>query len=135
MPFREEFFLYTTGWSAPVAAIGANIVQQIAISEDAMFKAYYATLHVRQGGAGAELVVLNFAGTILIEDSAVGKTLMNIPIPCDALVANGQHVYNFAPPRMFNGNSTVIITTVPSVATTTSVCLTLHGAKMIKLGV
>lgn len=132
--YREEFFLYTTGWSDPVAAIGANIVQQISISEDAVFKAYYLTLHIRQGAPGAELIVLNFSGTISIEDSSLGKTLMNVPIPCDALVANGQNVYNFAPPRLFNGNSTIIITTVPPVADATAACIVLHGAKLLPFG-
>lgn len=132
--YREENFFYGTGWSAPAAAAGAAIVQTINISEDAAFKAYYATLHIAQGAVGAELIVLNFAGTIQIEDSALGKTLANVPIPCDALMANGRDVYNFAPPRYFNGNSTIIVTTIPNVATATMVCLVLHGAKLYKTG-
>lgn len=131
MQFREENFWYTTGWSAAVSANGGTATGQILLSADAMFKAYYITMHVRQGAAAAEVIVLNAACDVLINEAQVGKNMSNAAMPVDALVSNGQNMYVLAPPRIFTGNTTILFTWTSNVATRTQFNAVLHGAKLI----
>lgn len=131
--YREENFYYATGWSPQMAAVGAAVTVNINIAADSPFKAYYMTIAVRQGAAGAELLVANWAGDIQINDSQVGKNLLNIAGPVDALAGNGQFPYNLAPPRIFASNATIIVTFTSNVVTRTQCNLVLHGAKMFKI--
>lgn len=131
MAYREENFLYATGWSDPMAAAGAVVASQISIGADAPFKCYYITVHVRQGLEDCELLVANWAGDIQINDSQTGKSLFNIPAPVDCIAGNGQLPYNVAPPRIWAGNATVIFTVTSNVVTRTEVCVVLHGAKLL----
>lgn len=132
MQYREENFLYSTGWSPIMAAAGAVVAAQINIAADAPFKNYYITIHVRQGVEDCELLVANWAGEIQINDSQVGKNMCNIAVPVDALAGNGQLPYNLAPPRIWAGNATVLFTITSNVATRTEVCVVLHGAKLFR---
>lgn len=134
MQFREENFWYATGWTAAVSAIGGTATGQILLSADAMFKAYYLTMHVRQGAAGSEVIVLNAACDVLINEAQVGKNLSNVAMPVDALVSNGQNMYVLAPPRIFTGNTTIVLTFTSNVATRTQFNCVLHGAKLIPAG-
>lgn len=131
--YREENFFYTTGWSAAMAAAGAVVNMHINIASDANFKAYYLTASIRQGIAGAEVLVAAFAGDVQINDSQVGKNLFNIAAPIAAIAGTGQFPYNFAPPRLFASNATVIFQVISNVATRTQVAFTLHGAKLYQV--
>lgn len=133
MNFREENFIYTTGWSDPIAAIGAAAQMNITVAADASFKAYYLTIAVRQGAVGTELLVVNWAGDVNLNDSAIGKTLMNVPVPVDSLAGNGPWPYNLTPPRIFAARSTIVVTFTSNVATRTECNLSLHGSKLYKL--
>lgn len=130
---REENFIYSTGWSDPMAVIGAAQEMDITIASDADFKVYYLTLAVRQGAVGVEVLVGNWAGDVNLNDSAIGKNLMNVPIPADGLNGTGQWPYNFSPPRIFNSRSTIVVQFTSNVATRTECNLSLHGAKLFAL--
>ena len=131
----EENFMYTTGWSPGMAGVGAANEMPILISSDAPFKAYYLTLTVRQGVAGAEVLVANWAGDVNINDSSLGKDLMNLPIPADAIAGTGQLPYNLSPPRIFAASTTVVVTFTSNVVARTQCSLTLHGSKLFKVPV
>ena len=128
--YREENFLYTTGWSAPMIAAGQAENLVIMIGADAPFKCYYVTIHVAQGLENCELLVQDWAGEIVWRDNVIGKDLMNMALPIDALAGNGRDVYNMAPPRIFNLSTTLTFTVTSNVVTRTIVCIVLHGAKM-----
>ncbi len=128
--YREENFLYTTGWSDPMIAAGQAVNMQILIGADAPFKVYYVTIHVAQGLEDCELLVQNWAGEIIWRDNVIGKDLMNMALPIDALAGDGRDVYNVAPPRIFNLSTTLTFTITSNVVTRTIVCIVLHGAKM-----
>lgn len=127
---REENFIYCTGWCDELDAAGAAAMVNITIAADASFKAYYITIAIRQGDEGAELLVANWAGVVNLNDSAIGKDLMNIPIPVDSLNGTGQLPYNLAPPRIFAARSTIIVTFTTNVVTRTQCSLSLHGSKL-----
>jgi len=129
---REENFIYCTGWCDPLAAAGAAQMVNITIAADASFKAYYITIAVRQGAEDTELLVANWAGDVTLNDSAIGKELMNIPIPVDSLNGTGQLPYNLAPPRIFAARSTILVTFTTNVVTRTECSLSLHGSKLYK---
>ncbi len=129
---REENFVYSTGWSPQLIVAGQAVEMDITISSDADFKAYYLTLQVRQGAIGTELIVANWAGDVNINDSSIGKDLMNVPIPAAALNGDGQWPYNLSPPRIFAAISTIIVGFTTNVATRTEVNLSLHGAKLYR---
>jgi hypothetical protein len=127
---REENFIYCTGWSDPMALAGATVTPQIQIGADAPFKCYYITIAVKQGAEGEEVLVLNWAGTISIKDTVVGKDLMNVAIPVQALAGTGEFPYNVPPPRVWAHDSTVIFSVTTNVATRTLVNICLHGSKL-----
>ncbi len=128
--WREENFFYTTGWSDEMVAAGGAVNMQILVGNDAPFKCYYVTAHIRQGVAGSELMVLNWAGDLIWRDNVIGKDLMNQAMPLDAIAGNGRDVYNMPPPRVFNVSTTLTFTATSNVATRTQVNITLHGAKL-----
>lgn len=129
---REENFFYTTGWSLPSAAAGTALDQNIQISSDAPFKAYYITAISRQGALNNEVIVVNFAGNVQINDSQVGKNLFNVAGAFVAIQGDGRQPYIIAPPRILAANTTIIFTTTFNVATRTEVQYVLHGAKLFK---
>ena len=128
--YLEENFLYTTGWSDPMIAPGQAVNLVIMIGADAPFKCYYVTIHVAQGLEDCELLVQNWAGDIVWRDNVIGKDLMNMALPIDALAGNGRDVYNLAPPRIFNMATTLTFTITSNIVTRTIVSIVLHGAKM-----
>ena len=130
MAIREENFIYTTGWSAAMAAAGANAQLTLSIAADAPFKAYYLTVSVRQGAAGAELLVAAWAGDVQINDAQVGKNIFNAAGPVDCLAGSGQLPYILTPPRIFAASTSIIVTFTSNVATRTQANLCLHGAKL-----
>jgi len=127
---REENFLYSTGWSGAIAAVGGVAAMTLSIAADAPFKAYYLTVSVRQGAAGAELLVVAFAGDIQINDSQVGKNFFNVAGPIDSIAGSGQRPYILTPPRIFAASTSILFTVTSNVATRTQVNVTMHGAKL-----
>ncbi len=129
--YDRQNFWYTTGWSpAPMIAIGGVSNLQILISQDAPFLVYYVTAHVRQGAAGTEVLVLNWAGDIVWRDQSVGADLMNVAMPLDAMAGDGRDPYDLAPPRVFMNNTTVTFTATSNTAVRTEVNIVLAGAKL-----
>lgn len=129
---REENFFYSTGWLPAMAAAGATVAGNINIAADVAFKAYYMTVAVRQGAAGAEVLVVNWAGELQIADSAIGKTFFNVPAAVDAVIGWGRDPYILTPPRIIASNSTLVVTVTSNVVTRTQVQVVLHGAKLYK---
>lgn len=122
-----QHFCYTSGPLVLAAAVGAVVNGTINIGADADFQCNYLTATVIQAG----LVVVNWGGTILINDTAIGKTFTNAPAALDAFRGNGQLPYPFNPARRFRGNSSITITLTNNVATATTVEVVFHGNKIL----
>jgi hypothetical protein len=129
--YRKQNFYYTTGWSVAMAGVGQVANEVLLVSNDAPFLCFYTTATVRQGIAGAEVIVLDWAGDIVWHDNVIGTDLMNEAMPLEALAGNGRDPYNLPPPRVFHKATTLTFTFTSNVATRTQVNITLHGAKLL----
>lgn len=123
-----QSFIYTTGWITLAVVAGNAVEFVLTIGADADFKCNYVTCHVRQ----ANLLVANWAGDIVLNDSGKGRTLSNQAIAVDAIAGNGQLPYPFNPPRIFPANSSMVLTITNNVATATQLQVCFHGNKMYK---
>lgn len=124
MRYREEWFIYTTEFGPPMAAVGAAQVLPIRFATEADFKAYRILIGVRQ----ADVMVLNFAGTIQMRDEQVGRDLFSNPMPIASLQGTGERPHDLAPPRVFNKGTTVLVTLTSNVVTSTKICVSFEGA-------
>lgn len=124
MKYREEYFVYTTEWSPLFNVAGQAHALPIRFATEADFKAYLMTIAVKQ----ADVLVVNWGGTIQIKDEQVGRDLYSNPIPVDAVAGTGRQPYVFAPPRVFNRGTTLIVTVTTNVVTATYVSVCIHGA-------
>lgn len=120
----RTYFVYTTG----VTQLGANATVQVTIPilADAGFACHYITGGVKQ----ASLIVLNWGGTVQVNDSGVGRTWFSQLLLFDEVTGNGRQPYVMPIPRLVARNSTLVITFVNPVATVTEVILSLHGYKL-----
>jgi len=123
-----QYFCYSTGWITLAAAAGAVGTATLSILADANFMARYMTIAVKQ----ANVLVTNWGGSLQINDSGVGRDLINIATAVQAFQGSGQLPYPFDPPRVFARNSGLVITFTNNVATETHVQLVLHGSKVFK---
>lgn len=130
MPQRKENFFFTTGWSAAMALAGAIATANILIAADAPFLCYRISGHVKQGAAGAAVMVTTWGGDVQINESNINRNLFNLAGAMDMFVAPGAPPYDLTPPRLFAANTTVIVTFTSDVATNTYCQLILHGAKL-----
>ena len=124
-----KYLLYYVYSTAPVifGAAAGTLAANITIDGSADFRANYLTISVSQ----ANLIVVNWGGTIQIDETGKGRTLFDRPIMVDALRGIGQLPYRFEPPRLFRRNSTVTVTLVNPVAVATTVQVALHGHKLM----
>ena len=120
-------FAYATGPIVVPAAVGGAIAANLNILADHDFQCNYITASVIQAG----VLVANWAGTIQIEDSAVGRTMFNAAIPLHSVAGSGELPYPFNPPRLFRRNSSVVITLTNNVVTATTVHIVFHGNKLL----
>ena len=121
-----QSFIYTTGWIRLATVAGNAVEFVLTIGADADFKCNYVTCHVRQ----SNVLVANWAGDIVLNDSGKGRTLSNQAIALDAIAGNGQLPYPFNPPRIFPANSSLVLTITNNVATATDAQVCFHGNKM-----
>lgn len=122
------YFCYTTGWIALPATAGATASATISILADANFMTKYMTIGVRQ----ANVLVVNWAGDIQINDSGVGRDWYNAFSPVQAFAGSGSLPYPFNPPRVTARNSSLVVTVRNNVATATDVNVVLHGSKVYR---
>lgn len=130
MPQRKENFFFTTGWSGAMAAAAATVSVNILLAADAPFLCYRISGHVRQGAAGAAVLVTTWGGDVQINESQINRNLFNLAGAMDIFVAPGAPPYDMTPPHLFAANTTVIVTFVSNVATRTQCQIILHGAKV-----
>jgi len=123
-------FFYTTGPVVVGAAIGAVAAGVITIGSDADFQAVHITGTVLQ----AAVVVLNWGGSIAIQDDASGRALANAAVPFMALVGNGAQPYPLDPPRLFRKGNTITVTFVNTAAVATTVQVCFLGNKLYPQG-
>ena len=122
-----EGFIYSTGPIALAAAAGSGGAANIGIGADADFQCNYITVTVSQGNA----LIANFDGTIVINDSAGGRTWSNVNIPIEAIRGTGQLPYPVNPPKLIPRNTTLVVTVTNSAAgIATIIHLSMHGNKM-----
>ena len=127
---RKELFIYSTGWMAAIAAIGGTAVGTVTIAADAPFELHYITASVRQGGAGLEVLITAWAGTVQIKFVALGKDLSNLAVPLACLQGSGQLPYVISPPLRMSINSSMVVSVASNIATRTEVSVDFHGHKV-----
>lgn len=121
------WFVYSTGTTAAIAAIGATATATIQVAADAPFQMQQITLTVLQ----ASLVVTNFGGTVNIEIQQQGRQISNLAIPTNAILLNGTVPYELKPYRLVPANSSILVTFTSPVATSTQFNLCFHGNKVL----
>lgn len=131
MPQRKDNFFFTTGWSAVMAAPGATATSNILLSADAPFFCYRISAHVKQGAAGAEVLVTTFAGSVQLNDSQINRNWFNMAAALDVFLTPGAPPYDLTPPHLFAANTTIVVVFTSNVATSTQCQLILHGAKLL----
>lgn len=122
----RQSFIYTTGQFVVPAAIGGAGVFTLSILADADFECNYVTGSVIQAG----VLVVNWGGTVQVNDSGRGRTLFNAPLGFDHIAGDGRQPYPFNPPRLFRANSSLVITFTNNVVTATIAELAFHGNKL-----
>lgn len=128
--FDRVFFIYSSGFSAAVAAAAGTTSVTVSIDSQTDFECRYITLAIRQ----ANLIVSTFGGTLAIQFSGSGMLLQNAAIPTDALLGTGQRPYYLVPPQIFTANGTITVTLTSNVATSTDFCIAFHGNKLFAPG-
>lgn len=126
--YVRQWFPYGSPLSGAMAAAGATAQVQINIATDAPFECRWISLHILQ----ASLEVFNYGGTINVTFAARGETLTSAPIPCGAMVGNGQQPYYMSPPQIFPAGVTVTAAVISNVATATTFYFVMHGNKLFK---
>lgn len=125
---NSKYLLYYVFSTPPIAfAAAGTLPGNITIDGSADFRANYMTIIVTQ----ANLVVLNWGGTIQVDETGKGRTLFDRPQLVEALRGVGQLPYRFEPPRLFRRNTTITVTLVNPVATATTVQVAFHGHKLM----
>lgn len=123
-------YIYSTPWSIAMAAVGAVQSPTVSLEADGDFLCEYVTVAVRQGAAGAEVLVDTFAGDIEVFLNVSGAKIFNRATPIQALNGSGQLPYWFKPARLFKGGSTLTCTITSNVVTRTQVAVAFHGSKV-----
>jgi hypothetical protein len=125
---QAKYLLYYVFSCPPIVfAAAGTLTANVNIDGSADFRANYMTIGVTQ----ANLVVVNWGGTIQIDETGKGRTLFDRPQLVDMFRGIGQLPYRFEPPRLFRRNSTVVITLVNPVATATTIQVAFHGHKLM----
>lgn len=124
--YLQLYYVYSTGQVALPAVAGAQVNANISILADADFACHYISGVATQ----ANLIVLNWAGLVQINDAGVGRTFFNVAIPFDSIAGNARQPYPLPIPRRVARNSTLVLTFTNPVATATNVHLSLHGYKL-----
>lgn len=126
---RQYFEYGTPAAGIPMlAVVGAVGNVTINIMQDAPFECVYIKGLVTQVG----LVVVNWGGTIQIEDSGAGRTLYNNAVPFSLVCGSAQQPYVLLVPRVFPQNSSVTITVTNNVAVATVAHVVFGGYKLLK---
>jgi len=120
-------FVYGTGWINLLAVIGDVNQAVVNIASDASFRINYLAIAVEQAG----VIILNWAGLIQINDSAMGQTFFDIPVPVDSLRGAGGLPYPMNPPRMVKANASLTVALTQSIAVVTNVFVSFQGEKLL----
>ena len=121
-----EFFIYSIPYTALAAAVGAVAQATINITNDANFTVHYITAAVEQ----AAVLVVNWSGTVQIEDTGVGQNFFDRAIALESIRGTGSLPYMLQTPRQIRGGSGLVVTLTNRVATATNVQICLHGHKV-----
>ena len=122
-----QFFCYSTGAMALTAVVGNTASATVSIGSDADFQLQYLTYVAEQ----VTVAVVNFTGLIQINDSAVGRTFFDQPVPIQSVAGTGAQPYVILNPRLVRANSSLTVSLVQRQAVATNVFLVLHGYKML----
>lgn len=123
---NRQAFAYTTGWIPLAATIGATGPKTLTLAADADFEVKFITGHVIQ----SNLLIATWAGTVQVNNSAVGVDFFNAAVPFDAIAGNARQPYWMDPAKLLPAQSSLVIVFTNSVATATDVCLVFHGNKL-----
>jgi hypothetical protein len=127
---HKEWFMYATDWSTALDTAGGTTPQTVTISSDAWFQVNSIQIAVRQGNANAELIVLTWAGTVLLLNTGTGSQFSNVPIAVDSLRGEGNRPHYLEPPVLLGAKSSVLITWTTNVTTRTQAAIVFEGLKL-----
>lgn len=127
---HKEWFLYATDWCDALSTAGGTTAQTVTISSDAVFMVNSIQIAVRQGAANQELIVLTWAGTILLLNTGTGSQFQNVAVPVDSLRGEGNRPHYLEPPVLLGAKSSVLITWTTNVTTRTQAAIVFEGLKL-----
>lgn len=132
----RDFFTYVIAITTPIAPAGPA-AGNVTLDADSDFVwqkfTYYADID--DAGQTADAAVV--AGlTLLVTDTASGRSLSNVPLPLAAYSGNGQLPFILPTPKIFkaSGQITVNLLNITDDVTYSSVYLCFHGQKGFKAG-
>lgn len=127
---HKEWFVYATDWCDALTTAGGATAQTVTISSDAWFQVNSIQIAVRQGDANTELIVLNWAGTVLLLNTGTGSQFSNVAMAVDSLRGEGNRPHYLEPPVLLGAKSSVLITWTTNVTTRTQACIAFEGLKL-----
>lgn len=114
----------STGWVSFTVAGTENM--PVTMDADAEFHARYMTVSVRQ----SDVIVNNWGGDILLNNTSAGILYSNIAVPGHALGGYDRR-FTFDDPLVISPKGTLVVGITHNTATATQVCVALHGSKYI----
>lgn len=130
----RDFFTYVIALTSPIAPAGTQ-AGNVTLDADSDFVWQKFTYYVDVGDAGQNAGNAEVGGlTLLVTDTASGRSLSNVPVPLPAYAGNGQLPFILATPKIFkaSGQITVNLLNITTDITYSSVYLCFHGQKGFK---
>lgn len=124
MAYRKHFSYSTGPVVVPANGTATGI---ITIDADADFECRFFEGSAIQAG----VLIFNWAGTILITDSALSFGLSNVAITFDAIAGNGRQPYPLEPAKRIKKNSSLTFAFNDPSGVQTTVYFVLSGNKLV----
>lgn len=130
----RDFFTYViaiTTAIAPAGTAAGNVT--LDADSDFVWQKFTAYVDVGDDGQTADLTVVPGL-TLLVTDTASGRSLSNVPVPLAAYSGNGQLPFILSTPKIFkaSGQITVNLLNITDNTTYSSTYLCFHGQKGFK---
>jgi hypothetical protein len=130
----RDFFTYVIALTTPIDPAGVA-AGNVTLDADSDFVWQKFTYYADVGDAGQDNQTSVVGGlTLLVTDTASGRSLSNVPVPLAAYAGNGQLPFILSTPKIFkaSGQITVNLLNITDDITYSSVYLCFHGQKGFK---
>lgn len=129
----RDFFTYVIALTTPIAP-AATQAGNVTLDADSDFVWQKFTAYADIGDAGQTLADGVIPGlTLLVTDTASGRSLSNVPVPLAAYSGNGQLPFILPTPKIFKASGQITVNLLNiSDQTYSSVYLCFHGQKGFK---